>query len=126
MADEPAPWRRCGKAFWRAHHEAWKRSDLNQREYCVSQGLSLKAFGNWRAKFKAELQLPARRLLYRLGASQRLSHTPKSHLWSQSKSWDLSLFQAAGCAYCSTGIGRPSAPETYETSTRMPAITLNH
>lgn len=37
---------RYGEAFWRAHHEAWKRSDLNQREYCEGQGLSLKAFGN--------------------------------------------------------------------------------
>jgi hypothetical protein len=53
MADDAAPRARHGEAFWRAHHEAWKRSDLNQREYCEAQGLSLKAFGNWRAKFKA-------------------------------------------------------------------------
>ena len=45
---------RYDEAFWREHHEAWKRSDLNQREYCESQRVSLKAFGNWRAKFKAE------------------------------------------------------------------------
>jgi hypothetical protein len=44
---------RYGVAFWRAHHEAWRRSELNQREYCQAQGISLKAFGNWRAKFKA-------------------------------------------------------------------------
>jgi len=31
--------------------------------FCVS----LKAFGNWRAKFKAEPQPPARKLLYRRG-----------------------------------------------------------
>ncbi len=54
MADYPAPRARYGEAFWRAHHEAWKRSDLNQREYCESQGIALKAFGNWREKFKAE------------------------------------------------------------------------
>jgi hypothetical protein len=29
-------------------------SDLNQRQYCEAQGIPLKAFGNWRAKFKAE------------------------------------------------------------------------
>ena len=42
MADDPAPRARYGEAFWRAHHEAWERSDLNQREYCEAQGLSLK------------------------------------------------------------------------------------
>ena len=67
---------RYGEAFWRAHHEAWRQSDLNQREYCEAQELSLKAFGNWRAKFKAEPQPPARKLLYRRGGlSHRLSHS---------------------------------------------------
>ena len=37
---------RYGEAFWRAHYEAWMRSDLNQREYCAAQSLFLKAFGN--------------------------------------------------------------------------------
>jgi hypothetical protein len=41
------------------------RSELNQRQYCESQGIPLKAFGNWRAKLKAEPQLPERKLLYR-------------------------------------------------------------
>ena len=45
MADYSAPRARYGEVFWRTHHEAWKRSDLNQREYCESQGISLKAFG---------------------------------------------------------------------------------
>jgi hypothetical protein len=76
MADEGCSRERYGEGFWRAHHEAWGQSDLNQREYCEAQGLSLKAFGNWRAKFKAEPQPPARRLLYRRGGlSHRLSHT---------------------------------------------------
>lgn len=67
---------RYGEAFWRAHHEAWCQSDLNQREYCEAQGIPLKAFGNWRAKFKAEPQLSERKLLYRRGdLSHRLSHT---------------------------------------------------
>jgi DNA-binding NtrC family response regulator len=68
------------------HHEAWKRSDVNQREYCETQGISLKAFGNWRAKFKAEPQPPQRKLLYRRrGASHSLSHT-LSHTGSHSLS----------------------------------------
>ncbi|HET8700438.1 MAG TPA: transposase [Nitrococcus sp.] len=53
-----------------------KRSDLNQREYCEAQGIPRKGFENWRAKFKAEPQPPARKLLYRRGGlSHTLSHT---------------------------------------------------
>jgi transposase-like protein len=77
MPGKPVSRVRYGEAFWRAHHEAWRRSELNQREYCESQGIPLKAFGNWRAKFKAEPQSPARRLLYRRGG---LSHTPSQSL----------------------------------------------
>jgi len=71
---------RHGEAFWRAHHECWKRSDLNQREYCAAHCIPLKAFGNWRAKFMAEPQPMARKLLYRHGGlnhtlSHSLSHT---------------------------------------------------
>ena len=84
MTDDGTPRARQGEAFWRAHHEAWQRSELNQREYCAAQGLSLKAFGNWRAQFKAEPQPPARKLLYRRGgASHSLGHTP-SHTLSHS------------------------------------------
>jgi len=76
MADGGCSRERYGEAFWRAHHEAWRQSDLNQREYCEAQGLSLKAFGNWRAKFKAEPQPRPRKLLYRRGGlNQRLGHT---------------------------------------------------
>jgi transposase-like protein len=80
MTEELVKRPRYGEAFWRSHHESWKRSELNQREYCESQGLSLKAFGNWRAKFKAEPQVSERKLLYRRGgvshtSSHRLSHT---------------------------------------------------
>ena len=62
MADKSVSHVRDGEAFWRAHHEAWRRSELNQREYCESHGISLKAFGNWRDKFKAEPQPPVHRL----------------------------------------------------------------
>jgi hypothetical protein len=54
MADKASPRARYGEAFWRVHRQTWKRSDLNQREYCESQGLLLKAFGNWRTKLEAE------------------------------------------------------------------------
>jgi hypothetical protein len=41
---------RHGEEFWRAHLEAWHRSDLTQREYCANQGLGEKAFYRWRRK----------------------------------------------------------------------------
>jgi hypothetical protein len=53
----------------------------------------LKAFGNWRAKFKAEPQLPDRKLLYR---RRGLSHT-LSHSVSHSVSHSLS-HMTYGCA----------------------------
>jgi hypothetical protein len=43
MASEQRPWKRQREDFWRAHHEAWKRSDLNQRQYCELHGLPQKA-----------------------------------------------------------------------------------
>jgi Transposase len=86
MVDENGAWTRQSEAFWRAHHEVWKRSDLNQRQYCEAEGLPLKAFGNWRAKFKAEPQPPQPKLLYRRrGLSHSLSHT-LSHTVSPSLS----------------------------------------
>jgi hypothetical protein len=65
MANEKRVWRRQHEDFWRAHHEAWKRSDLNQRRYCEAEGIPRKAFENWRAIFKTEPQPPERKLLYR-------------------------------------------------------------
>ena len=34
MTDGSCSRERYGEPFWRAHHEAWRQSDLNQREYC--------------------------------------------------------------------------------------------
>ena len=42
--------KRHGQEFWRVHIEAWRRSDLTQREYCAAQGLGEKAFYRWRRK----------------------------------------------------------------------------
>jgi hypothetical protein len=81
MADENGRWRRQDESFWRAHHEAWKHSDLNQRQYCEAERIPLKAFGNWRARFKAEPQPVAPKLLYRRGGlSHTLSHSPSHTL----------------------------------------------
>ena len=85
MPDKVLTRERYGEAFWRKHHEAWQQCTLNQREYCEAHGIPLKAFGNWRAKFKAEPQPPSPKLLYRRGG---LSH-PLSQGLSQGLSHDL-------------------------------------
>lgn len=64
------------EGFWRHHHEGWKSSALNQREYCELHGLPLKRFGNWRDRFKAEEKVQEAGLLYRHGG---LGHMP-SHM----------------------------------------------
>src|ERR1700686_5376120 len=67
---------RYGEAFWQAPHEAVLQSELNQREYCEAYGIPIKAFGNWRARFKAEPHPPARKVLYRRGGvNHALSHS---------------------------------------------------
>jgi hypothetical protein len=63
MAGEHRPWTRGG----RAHHEAWKRSEL-KREYCEAQGVPLKAFGNCHPYPPAVLLLPGLR-----------DHSPSPH-----------------------------------------------
>ena len=81
MSDKLLSRERYGEAFWPAHHEAWRHSELNQREYCEAQGFPLKAFGNWRANFKAEPQPPSPKLLYRRRSlSHTLSHSPSHRL----------------------------------------------
>ena len=42
--------KRHGAEFWRRHLEAWHRSDLTQRDYCVTYGLGERAFCRWRRK----------------------------------------------------------------------------
>lgn len=59
------------ESFWRAHHEGWQASDLNQREYCELHGLPLKRFGNWRAQFKDEETVAQANLLWRRGGGLR-------------------------------------------------------
>jgi hypothetical protein len=136
MADAGWSRERYGEAFWRAHHEAWRPSDLNQREYCEAHGLSLKAFGNWRAKFKAEPQPPVRKLLYRRGGlSHTLSHSlshPLSHVTYPS-SWSDAASARPGpawparrcpCAYqCNP---RPNGPSAREEASSWHALRPRH
>ncbi len=70
------------ESFWRAHLEGWRRSELNQREYCELHGLPLKRFGNWRAKLKHEEPASAGKLLYRRGGG--LKHMSKHMLRGKS------------------------------------------
>ena len=67
------------ESFWRAHLDGWRRSDLNQREYCELHGLPLKRFGNWRAKLRHEEPASASKQLYRRGGglSHMTSHMTK-------------------------------------------------
>lgn len=76
------------ESFWRAHLEGWRRSDLNQREYCELHGLPLKRFGNWRAKLRHEEPASPGKLLWRRGGGLRhmLKHMPKEAPTTQSSS----------------------------------------
>jgi hypothetical protein len=67
---QPSIPRTLWRGFLAPHHEAWIESELNQREYCEAYGIPLR-----RAKFKAEPQPLARKVLYRRGSlSHALSH----------------------------------------------------
>jgi hypothetical protein len=112
MSDKLRSRERYGEAFWRAHHEAWRHSELNQREYCEAQRIPLKAFGNWRAKFKAEPQPPSPKLLYRRGG---LSHT-LGHSLSHRLSHDLPIGPIIPPAH--EGRRRSSAKRTNSRSLR--------
>ena len=64
------------EVFWRAHLDGWRRSDLNQREYCAAHGLPLKRFGNWRATLKHEEPSSTGKLLWRRGGSLKPMSEP--------------------------------------------------
>ena len=67
------------ETFWRGHLDGWRRSDLNQREYCELHELPLKRFGNWRATLKHEEPTGAGKLLYRLGGGLKHMGTSKNN-----------------------------------------------
>jgi transposase-like protein len=78
--------------FWRGHLDGWRRSDLNQREYCELHGLPLKRFGNWRAKYKHEDDAPHQKLLWRRGGG--LKHMSK-HMLKEAPSAPSSYIPSA-------------------------------
>jgi hypothetical protein len=47
--------KRHGLEYWRRHLEAWHQSDLTQKAYCASQGLSVESLRRWRRREKAAL-----------------------------------------------------------------------
>ncbi len=47
--------KRHGAEYWRRHLEAWYQSDLTQKPYCATQGLSVESLRRWRRREKAML-----------------------------------------------------------------------
>ena len=66
------------EAFWRAHLDGWRRSHLNQREYCEVHGLPLKRFESWRAKYRDEDGRYPRKVLYRRNGDLSHMTTPRT------------------------------------------------
>lgn len=65
-------------SFWRQHIDGWKKSDLNQRAYCVVHGLSRRTFQNWRLRFKADDAAAERKLRWRHFRKPRPSVDPSA------------------------------------------------
>lgn len=65
-------------SFWRQHIEGWKKSDLNQRAYCVVHGLSRRTFQNWRLRLKADDAAAERKLRWRHLRKDRPSVSPSA------------------------------------------------
>ena len=42
--------KRHGAEYWRRHLEAWDRSELTQRDYCLANGLSVESLRRWRRR----------------------------------------------------------------------------
>ena len=66
------------EGFWRAHLDGWRRSDLNQREYCELHGLPLKRFENWRARYRHEDRRFPRKVLYRRNGDLNPMTSPRT------------------------------------------------
>jgi hypothetical protein len=94
------------ESFWRAHLDGWRRSDLNQREYCELHGLPLKRFGNWRATLKHEEPASAGKLLYRRGGG--LKHMSK-HMLKEISSAPSGYIPSARSGGSGKGLDRPHA-----------------
>jgi len=44
--------KRHGLEYWRRHLEEWHQSDLTQKAYCASHGLSVESLRRWRRREK--------------------------------------------------------------------------
>lgn len=66
------------EGFWRSHVDGWRRSDLNQREYCELHGLPLKRFENWRARYRHEDRRFPRKVLYRRNGELNPMTSPRT------------------------------------------------
>lgn len=44
--------KRHGVEYWQEHLDAWHRSDLTQKAYCASHGLSTESLRRWRRREK--------------------------------------------------------------------------
>jgi len=49
--------KRHGAEYWQRHLEAWDRSDLTQREYCLANGLSVESLRRWRRRAQKGLDV---------------------------------------------------------------------
>ena len=49
--------KRHGAGYWRGHLEAWDRSDLTQREYCLANGLSVESLRRRRRRAQEGLDV---------------------------------------------------------------------
>ena len=65
MASDHRRWTRQGEAFWRAHHEAWKRSDLNQRRVLRGAWPAAEGFRELASEVQSRTAAAKRKLLYR-------------------------------------------------------------
>lgn len=43
---------------WEEHISCWKKSDLTQRQYCLSQGIAISTFSYWIRKFSKRVEKP--------------------------------------------------------------------
>lgn len=48
------------QAYWREQLLQWAESGVSQKKFCQQRGLSPHAFTWWKAKYRAELNLPYR------------------------------------------------------------------
>ena len=84
--------------YWRGHSEAWRLSELTQREYCEQHGISLKNFGNWRGQLKR---------IAIAGPDARWGHYPRLRHMTEHMSKHMPEMRASHVAVFRRGIRTP-------------------